>query len=101
MSADTKLKVASMRVDGGAAANDLMLELQASFSELEVIRPQVIETTAYGAALAAAMGAGEVDLASIDKLWREDKIFKPVASQLDYTRAKTKLWRQTIKNLYL
>tara|TARA_R110000868_G_scaffold100128_5_gene275424 strand:+ start:21467 stop:22945 length:1479 start_codon:yes stop_codon:yes gene_type:complete len=101
MSADTKLKVESMRVDGGAAANDLMLELQASFSELEVIRPKVIETTAYGAALAAAMGAGEVDLESIDKLWQEDKVFKPIASQLDYARAKTSLWRKTIKNLYL
>tara|TARA_R110000868_G_scaffold100129_11_gene275495 strand:+ start:334 stop:1812 length:1479 start_codon:yes stop_codon:yes gene_type:complete len=101
MSADTKLKVSSMRVDGGAAANDLLLELQATFSELDVIRPKVIETTAYGAALAAAMGAGEVDLNAIDKLWQEDKVFNPTPSQLPYTRQKTQLWQKTIKRLFL
>src|SRR5690606_31564966 len=47
MSADTKIKVDSMRVDGGAAANDLLLEMQATFGQMQVIRPKVIETTAY------------------------------------------------------
>lgn len=101
MAADTKLKVESMRVDGGAAANDLLLEMQATFSQLNVIRPKVIETTAYGAALAAAMGLGSVDLASIDKLWQEDRIFVPVKSQLEYTEKKNKLWQTTLKRLYL
>lgn len=101
MAADTKLKVESMRVDGGAAANDLLLEMQATFGGLKVIRPKVIETTAYGAALAAGIGIGTVDKNGIDKLWEEDREFSPIASMQGYTKAKSQLWQQTIKRLYL
>lgn len=101
MAADTKLKVESMRVDGGAAANDLLLEMQATFGGLKVIRPKVIETTAYGAAFAAGIGIGTVDKNGIDKLWEEDREFSPIASMQGYTKAKSQLWQQTIKRLYL
>jgi len=101
MSADTKLKVESMRVDGGAAANDLLLEMQATFGGMKVIRPKVIETTAYGAAFAAGIGIGAVDLAGIDKLWEEDRVFSPISSTVAYCQKKASLWQQTIKRLYL
>lgn len=101
MSADTKMKVESMRVDGGAAANDLLLEMQATFGGMQVVRPKVIETTAYGAAFAAGIGIGAVDLKGIDKLWEEDRVFTPIASTSSYCQKKAQLWQQTIKRLYL
>lgn len=101
MSADTKIKVSSMRVDGGASANDLLLELQATFGEMQVVRPKVIETTAYGAALAAGLGLGIVSFETIDKLWEEDRIFNSIESQISYCKMKNNLWQNSIKKLYL
>ncbi len=101
MSADTKIKTSSMRVDGGASANDLLLELQATFGEMQVVRPKVIETTAYGAALAAGLGIGTVTFETIDKLWEEDRIFESIKSQVSYSKAKNELWQKMIKRLYL
>lgn len=101
MSADTKIKVSSMRVDGGASANDLLLELQATFGQMQVIRPKVVETTAYGAALAAGLGMGIVNFNTIDQLWEEDRIFNAIDSQADYCKMKSALWQKSIKKLYL
>jgi glycerol kinase len=47
-----------MRVDGGAAANDLLMELQAALVRARVVRPKIVETTALGAGMLAALGAG-------------------------------------------
>ncbi len=58
MGADAGAKVASMRVDGGAAANDLLMEIQATLVNATVVRPRVVETTALGAGMLAALGAG-------------------------------------------
>ena len=55
---ETGLAVESLRVDGGAAANDLMMQMQADFAGLEVIRPAELESTARGAAALAAVGLG-------------------------------------------
>ncbi len=101
MSADTQSKVESMRVDGGAAANDLLLEMQATFGEMKVVRPKILETTAYGAALAAGMGIGALDRTGIDRLWEEERVFSPVASAQSYSQTKTKVWQQTIQRLFL
>ncbi|PIP91164.1 MAG: glycerol kinase [Bdellovibrionales bacterium CG12_big_fil_rev_8_21_14_0_65_38_15] len=101
MSADTKIKVSTMRVDGGASANDLLLELQATFGEMQVVRPKVIETTAYGAALAAGLGLGIVTFETIDKLWEEDRVFNSIESQVSYCKMKNALWQNSIKKLFL
>lgn len=60
MEADAGARVASMRVDGGAAANDLLMEIQAALVNARVVRPRVVETTALGAGMLAALGAGLV-----------------------------------------
>ena len=73
MSADSKVVLNSMRVDGGATANDLLMQIQSDVMGLEIIRPQVIETTALGAAYAAGLAVGV--WASPNELrnkWRED-----------------------------
>ncbi len=60
MAHDAGAPIASMRVDGGAAANDLLLQIQADVAATEVVRPKVVETTALGAGMLAALGAGLV-----------------------------------------
>ncbi len=68
----------AVRVDGGAAANDLLLQIQADVARQPVVRPKMLETTAAGAAFLAGLGAGlfsSVD--DIARAWREDRRFEP------------------------
>lgn len=58
MAADSKVAIKSMRVDGGATANDLLMQIQSDVMGIEIIRPEVIETTALGAAYAAGIAVG-------------------------------------------
>jgi glycerol kinase len=58
MTADSKLRLHALQVDGGAAANDLLLQFQADLLGVPVARPDVVETTALGAAALAGLGAG-------------------------------------------
>ena len=58
MSADSKVALKSMRVDGGATANNLLMQIQSDVMGIEIIRPDVIETTALGAAYAAGIAVG-------------------------------------------
>ena len=58
MQQDLGHDLAEVRVDGGMAANDLMLQIQADLLDCDVVRPEVIETTAIGAAILAGIGAG-------------------------------------------
>jgi glycerol kinase len=60
MSADAGAPIASMRVDGGASANGLLMQIQADVTGTSVVRPRVLETTALGAGMLAALGAGLV-----------------------------------------
>lgn len=98
---DTGLPIKELRVDGGAVENNLLLDIQASVSRLNIIRPKVIETTAYGAGLAAALGAGLIQFNDIKKLWKEDRTFTGVNSWSDYYNQKRQQWSTVIKKLYL
>jgi glycerol kinase len=100
MLADVGHEVKSIRVDGGACQNDLLMQIQANFSNLEIIRPKVIETTAYGVALGSLIGLGEIELESISNLWKEQSRFK-VDFDLTYFQKKSNQWNIYIKTLYL
>ena len=83
---DTMPDVATLWVDGGAAANDLLCQMQADQIGVPVERPQVVETTALGAAFLAGLGTGT--WSSTDELratWRLDERFTPAT---DRTRAE-------------
>jgi glycerol kinase len=70
--------LSELRVDGGAAANDLLLQIQADVLGREVVRPAVLETTALGAAYLAGLASGYwKDQADVSKNWREDRRFTP------------------------
>jgi glycerol kinase len=78
ISADTKVKLKSLRVDGGAARNNLLMQLQANCLGVTVIRGKDLESTALGAAFLAGLGAGvwgsKEDLRGIFEL---DRSFEP------------------------
>jgi glycerol kinase len=68
----------SLKVDGGAAANDLLMQTQADLIEQPVVRPRMLETTAAGAAFLAGLGVGTfASKQAIRDAWREDKKFLP------------------------
>ena len=78
MQQDAALPLTELRVDGGASANDLLLQIQADLQQLPVVRPTVTETTARGAAFLAGLGAGLYDSCEeIAALWQPDRRFAP------------------------
>ena len=101
MKKDTGLAITSLKVDGGAAANSLLMELQATISETTIIRPMVIETTAFGAALAAAIGAGLTDFDKLTGTWKKDREFSINQNLLPYIRDKKTLWDKTIQSFFV
>jgi glycerol kinase len=93
MTRDAGVVIPELSVDGGAAANDLLCELQATQLQVPVRRPQVAETTALGAAFLAGLATGT--WASTDELrdtWQLDKRFEPGSrDDADYTR-----WQEAV-----
>jgi glycerol kinase len=78
MEADSKIKLKELRVDGGASANNLLMQMQSDLLGVPVVRPKVTETTALGAAYLAGLAVGFwKDQADIAQQWQVDKKFKP------------------------
>ena len=76
--ADSGVALTELRVDGGAAANDLLLQIQADILGRGVVRPAVLETTALGAAYLAGLAVGFWnDVDDVSRNWREDRRFVP------------------------
>lgn len=88
-----------IRVDGGAAANNLLMQIQANFSEKSILRPQVIDTTAFGVAVGALVGRGEVSIEDLGRYWKLEKEFRPESNS--YYPKKKNLWDSSIKKLFL
>ncbi|MCX5715705.1 MAG: glycerol kinase GlpK [Candidatus Omnitrophica bacterium] len=78
MKKDSGLAIKTLKVDGGAAANNALCQFQSNILGIDVVRPRVIEITSLGAAYLAGLWAGYwKDTAQIRKCWQEDKTFKP------------------------
>jgi glycerol kinase len=78
MQKDLNKKMKRLRVDGGAAKNNLLMQLQADYLQTVVDRPVQIETTAIGAAYLAGLGIGHwKSLSEIRGIWKKDSEFKP------------------------
>ena len=86
-----------LRVDGGAAANDFLLEFQADMSGRSVCRPKSIETTSLGAAYLAGLAVGYWrDLEDIVSDWQIDCVFDPEAGD-DDRKKKLAMWRRAVE----
>jgi glycerol kinase len=95
---DTMPVLTSMKVDGGAAANDLLCQLQADLLGVPVERPRIVETTALGAAFMAGLGTGVWD--STDDLrssWQLDRAFTPDPAAKDRTTRAYQLWQKGVE----
>jgi glycerol kinase len=78
MEADAGIRLKELRVDGGASANNLLMQLQADVLNVPVVRPTVAETTALGAAYLAGLAVGFWrDQADIARHWQADRRFTP------------------------
>lgn len=99
MEEDSAISVTSLRVDGGASANDFLLQFQADILNGEIIRPQVAETTALGAAYLAGLAVGYYqDIDEIKGNWKRDKVFKPNISE-EERGALYEGWRKCVKRI--
>ncbi len=77
MGRDTDAPVAELRVDGGACANDLLMQFQADILGIPVIRPKNVDTTAMGAAMLAGLGVGLWTQADLARMAATDRRFQP------------------------
>lgn len=99
MQKDLGKKLQGVRVDGGAAANDLLMQMQADYCGVEVIRPTNLETTALGAAFMAGLGSGFwKNLKEIQKVWRMNKQFKVKMSPAQ-RRQRRQQWSQALEKV--
>ena len=78
MEADAGIPIQELRVDGGATADDLLMQIQSTILQTKVIRPQVTETTAMGAAYLAGLAVGYWNsIEEIKEQWKVDNVFEP------------------------
>ena len=96
MERDLGRKLGELKVDGGAAANNLLLQLQADYLGRSIVRPKVIETTVAGACFLAGLGVGVWrDTDALAKVWRADQTF-PSRMGASPRRKRLESWQQAI-----
>jgi glycerol kinase len=97
MEADAGIHIQELRVDGGATANNHLMQFQADILDTKVVRPHITETTAQGAAYLAGLAVGYWDsIATIASQWQMDKTFSPNMDAAQRTQL-TKGWKRAIK----
>lgn len=97
MRADSGIALSSLKVDGGASANDFLMQTQADIINVPVKRPQCVETTAMGAAYLAGLAVGYwKDLEDIKENWAVDRTFVPVLEE-EVRMERIRGWKKAVK----
>ena len=97
ISQDTSESLNELRIDGGAAANQFLCQFQADLLGLDVRRPQILETTAMGAAFLAGLAVGTWSNQQVlSNLWKEEKTFRSSIDR-DTADAKMKEWLRAVE----
>ena len=96
MQKDSPHPLTELRVDGGAANNDLLMQFQADLLDVPVLRPRDTEITAKGAAMLAGLKTGLYDDTTMQASWQVDRIFEPSMSA-DMREQHLSKWQQAIK----
>lgn len=100
MKADSGIELSSLKVDGGASANDFLMQTQADINAVPVNRPKCVETTAMGAAYLAGLAVGYwADVEDIKKNWTVGRTFYP-SLQEEERQKKVKGWKKAVKYAY-
>ncbi|HVJ91814.1 MAG TPA: FGGY-family carbohydrate kinase, partial [Labilithrix sp.] len=96
MTKDAGRSLTALKVDGGAAKNDLLVQFQADIGQVTVVRPTEIESTGRGAAMLAGVGAELSDLAAATRMVKLDRTFSP--SIAESARAEhLARWRRAVE----
>ena len=97
MQKDTGMKIRELRVDGGAVANDLLMQFQADLLRIPVVRPMITETTALGAAYLAGLATGYWDgIDDLKEQWQLDKQFSCISEEAGIEKLKIK-WKDAVQ----
>ena len=97
MIADSGVPATELRVDGGAAINNLLMQFQADILDLPIVRPKVLETTALGAAYLAGLAVGFWDnFETIEKQWQDEKHFTPEIDKIQRNQLRAE-WRKALE----
>ena len=97
MNRDLPEPISELRVDGGAARNNLLMQLQADYCGLPVERPRNTETTALGAAYLAGLESGIwASNEEVASLWRPDRVFEPRTSSAE-RHNQLRRWRLAVE----
>jgi glycerol kinase len=97
MEADAKIKLKELRVDGGASANNLLMQFQSNLLAVPVVRPKVTETTALGAAYLAGLAVGYwKDQKQIATQWQVDRRFTPAMKAAERKRLEAG-WQKALE----
>lgn len=96
MQKDSPHPLTELRVDGGAANNDLLMQFQADLLDVPVLRPRDTEITAKGAAMLAGLKTGLYDDTTMQASWQVERIFEPSMSA-DMREQHLSKWQQAIK----
>jgi glycerol kinase len=96
MEADAGMEIKELRVDGGATGNNLLMQFQSDLLNCKVIRPNVVETTALGAAYLAGLAVGYwKNVEEIQQLWESEREFTPGAD-LSTIKESVRGWKKAI-----
>ncbi len=96
MKRDSGESIAELRVDGGAAANNLMLQFQSDISEINLVRSTNVETTALGAAFFAGIAVGLWKLDELQSKWKIDRVFEATVNKQDIEKLKIR-WHKAVE----
>ena len=100
MKADSGIALSALKVDGGASANNLLMQMQADISGAPVNRPMCVETTAMGAAYLAGLAVGYwTNKEDVIKNWAIDRTFEPAIGEADRAE-RCKGWSKAVKCSY-
>lgn len=96
MQADSGLPLAQLRVDGGAAANNMLMQIQSDVLGIEVVRPKNAEATVMGAAYLAGLAVGYwPDKETIARQWEMDRVFKPAMEKTARDKVRA-TWKKAL-----
>ncbi len=97
MRQESQQPLSVLRVDGGAAANNLLMQFQSDILGVEIHRPQVLETTALGAGYLAALGVGLFSsLDEVKSAWKKERVFTPSETSEDLSE-HVRRWRAAVE----
>jgi glycerol kinase len=99
MEKEAAIPIPGLKVDGGACANDFLMQFQADVAGIDILRPEIIETTSLGAAFLAGLGCGFWrDFDAVRTSWQMNRVFRPQLSREQADRLHAG-WQRAVRSV--